>query len=425
MQAQSGEGFAKQGSVKAITSRLMKRTGARLTAVGLFATFGTVALIAGCGSGGGGGGGTSPQSSVSGVAAAGAPLVGQLTLRDSSSRDRTTNIAEDGSFSVDVTDLHAPFVLKATGKSEGVSHTLYSFNEKDGTANVNPLSTVVVANAAGVDDPATVFDQPDAATLEKVKSRMHGAVSSLQTQLQPLLSNFNAEHVNPVTDSIPANGEGLDGMFDNVKIKLSAGEVTIRNATTDNHLYSSRVKDLEHGEFTSHHEHMPRHGPRPGAPTNVTLICSGDTELSVFWDAVAPVANSISYDLFYTTKANVADEEDDDDEHVRAKRVKNVTSPYTLTGLAANTTYYVMVRAIDDGRRSPPSEEVSMMTSTCETPTTTTTTTTAAPTTTTTTAAPTTTTTTAAPTTTTTTAAPTTTTTTAAPTTTTTTAAPT
>ncbi|MFY9328670.1 MAG: fibronectin type III domain-containing protein [Georgfuchsia sp.] len=385
---------------------MLKRPTATIAAIGLF-MFGTVALMAGCGSGGGGGGGW-PQS-VSGVAASGAPLVGQVTLRDSSSRDRTTSIAEDGSFSVDVRDMHAPFVLKATGTAEGVHRTLYSFAEKKGTANINPLSTVVVANAAGVDDPATVFDQADAAMLDKLKSGMPGAVATLQTQLKLLLDNFNAAGTNPVTGSVPANGNGLDAVFDNVKFILSGGTLTISNATTGVVLFTAQIDDLEHGQFTGNGGNMPNRGPRPGAPANVTLVCGGDTELIAYWDPVPPVANSVSYDLFYTIKSNVAEEADQG----LANHVTSITSPYTLTGLAANTTYYVMVRAIDDGRRSPPSEEVSMMTSTCEVPTTTTTaastTTTAA--TTTTTAAASTTTTTAAPTTTTT-AVPTTTTTT-------------
>lgn len=419
------EDCARQGSVKGTMARMMKRTGARITAIGLFATLGTLALIAGCGGGSGGGSGAAAGQSVSGVAATGAPLVGQVTIKDSASAQKTSAIGADGSFSIDVTDMHAPFVLKATGIAEGVHRALFSFADKPGTANINPMTTVAVANAAGVDDPTTVFDSPDPATLDKVKSGMPGAVATLQTQLKPLLDNFNAAATDPVTGSVPANGEGLDGVFDNVKISLVAGTLTITNATTGAVLFTAQVRDLEHGHLSGTSDDMPRHGPRPAAPTNVLLTCGGDNQLTVTWD---PVANATSYDLFYSPKPNVAEEEDDDD--VELKRARNVTSPFVLTGLTANTTYSVMIRAIADGRRSPPSAEVSMTTTTCETPTTTTTmaattTTTAATTTstaatTTTTAAGTTTTvppttTTTAPTTTTTTTAATTTTTTLAP----------
>ncbi len=354
--------FAGHVPVKDVTARMMKRAGTTITAISVFTIS---ALIAGCGGGGGGtsGAGVSPQA-VSGVAATGVPLVGQVTLKDSSSAQKSAVISADGSFSVDVTDMHAPFVLKATGTAEGVDRTLFSFADKAGTANINPLSTVAVANAAGVNDPATVFNTPDAATLDKVKAGMPGAVAALQSQLKPLLDAFNAAGTNPVTDSVPANGNGLDGVFDNVKVTLIAGTLTITNATTGAILFTAQVKDIAHGHLTGNSDDMPKHGPRPAAPANVKLACGGDTGLTVSWD---PVANATSYDLFYSTQSRVAEQEDSED--VEAKRVKNVTSPFALTGLTANTTYFVMVRAINDGRRGPPSAEVSMTTTTCTTST--------------------------------------------------------
>ena len=155
MRQHSPNSSSSPGQVTDVVLEPLKRAGATITALGLL-LIGT--LIAGCGSGGGGdGAGVSPQV-VSGVAATGAPLAGQVTLRDSSSvrKDKVTVIANDGSFSIDVADMQGPFILKATGTADGVSRTMFSFADKPGTANINPLSTVAVASAAGVDDPATV-----------------------------------------------------------------------------------------------------------------------------------------------------------------------------------------------------------------------------------------------------------------------------
>jgi mono/diheme cytochrome c family protein len=344
---------------------LLKRGGAAAIAIGLLIIG---AVIAGCGSGGGGdGGGTGVSSQlVSGVAATGSPLAGQVTIRDASPahRDKSTVLASDGSFSIDVSDMQAPFLLRATGTADGVSRTLYSFSEKSGTANINPLSTIALASAAGVDDPAAVFDHPDSGTLEKVKSAMPSAVATLQTKLTPLLTEFNASTTNPVTSKFSADHTGLDAVFDNVKVVISNGTITITNATTDAVLFTARIKDVEGGNFTENDDDLPKSGPRPAAPTGVTAT-GGDGQVTVSWD---PVANATSYDLFYATKSNVAEEEDRDDAH--AKRVKNVTSPYVLTGLSADTTYYFMVRAIGNKRRGPPSAEVTATTSgTTPTPT--------------------------------------------------------
>lgn len=337
---------------------LLKRGGAGITMFGLLLVG---ALIAGCGGGGAGSNGGTGVSSqtVSGVAATGAPLVGQVTLRDSSSvrKDKTTVIANDGSFSIDVSDMQAPFLLKAAGTSDGVDRTLYSFADKPGVANINPLSGVALASAAGVDDPASVFDKPDANTLDKVKSGMPAAVATLQTKLQPLLTAFNASNTNPVKDAFTADHTGLDGVFDNVKIVLANGTLTITNATTGALIFSARVKDVEGGNFTDNDNDLPKPGPRPGAPTGVTAT-GGDGQVTVSWD---PVANATAYDLFYSTRSSVAEDEDSEDAH--AAHLKNVTSPFVVTGLSANTTYFFMVRAISGNRRGPPSAAVSATTS--------------------------------------------------------------
>ena len=349
-------GFSRFDRIKGVLRDLLKRGGTAITTLSLLMI---AALIAGCGGGSGGSGAGVSSQTVSGVAATGAPLVGQVTLRDSSSvrKDKVTVIANDGSFSIDVSDMQAPFLLKATGTVDGVSRTLFSFADKPGTANINPLSSVALANAAGVDDPATVFDKPDPATLEKINSAMPNSVVALQTKLQPLLSAFSASSVNPVTGSYTADHSGLDGVFDNVKITLSNGTLTITNATTDAVIFTAQVTDIEGGDFTGNDSDLPKPGPRPAAPTGVTAT-GGDGQVTVTWD---PVTNATSYNLFYATKSNVASQEDNED--VDAKQVKNVTSPYVVTGLAANTTYYFMVRALNDHRRGPPSAEVSATTS--------------------------------------------------------------
>ncbi|MBE0624365.1 MAG: fibronectin type III domain-containing protein [Burkholderiales bacterium] len=330
---------------------------ARLALLGLLFVGG---LIAGCGSGGGSGESAAVSSQlVSGVAATGSPLAGQVTLRDSSPerRDKVTVLAGDGSFSIDVSNMQAPFLLRATGTADGVSRTLYSFAGQPGRANINPLSSVALANAAGVDDPAAVFDHSDAAALDKLKSGMPAAVATLQSKLQPLLTAFGAGSSDPVRDTFRADHTGLDAVFDSVRIVLDKGTLTITNATTGALIFSARVKDFEDGSFTDNDDDLPKPGPRPGAPANVTAV-GGDGQITVSWDAVA---NATSYDLFYSTRSSVADDEDRDDGH--AKHVRNVASPYVLSGLAADTTYFVMVRAIGNKRRGPPSAAVSATTS--------------------------------------------------------------
>jgi len=244
---------------------MLKRGSAMITLPGMLFVG---SLIAACGSGDPG---VSSQV-VSGVAATGSPLAGQVTLRDSSPerKDKLTVIASDGSFSIDVEDMHGPFLLRATGSADGVSRTLYSFTEKPGTANINPLSTVAVANAAEVDDPATVFDNPDAAALIKLTYGMGTSVDSLKSKLKPLLDRFSVADADPVSDPFKADHSGLDGVFDNVNIVLENGMLTIANATTGALIFTAQIRDVEGGRFTGRDDDVPRAGPRPAASTAVS-----------------------------------------------------------------------------------------------------------------------------------------------------------
>ena len=356
-------------------ARLQQKAG---TAIASLCVLAIGVTIASCGGGGDGGGSgdTSPGGAVSsqvvkGVAATGSPMVGQVTLRESSSarRDKVAVIANDGSFSIDVADMQAPYVLRATGTADGARHTLYSFADQPGTANINPFTGVALAHAAGVDDPSAVFDKPDAATLDRVKSRMPGSVAALQTQLMPLLDVFRAGSRNPVRDSYAADHDGLDAMFDSVRVVLTNGTVTIINVATGAVLFTARVKEVEYGHFSDNQEHLPKRGPRLAAPTGVNAV-GGDAQVTISWN---PVGNATSYDLFYMTRSGVAarhDDDDDDDEHEfededehgNARWLKNVRSPYVLRGLAANTTYTFMVRARDNHRRGAASAKVSATT---------------------------------------------------------------
>lgn len=324
------------------------------------------AVIAGCGGGGGGGdvgsgsqgpaAGVSSQA-VSGVAATGSPLVGQVTLRDSSSEhgDKVAVIANDGSFSIDVSNMRPPYLLKATGTANGAKHTLYSFAEGPGTANINPFTNIALANAAGADDPATVFDQADPAMLERIRAAMTDSMMALRLKILPLLVVFSADGRDPYKQSFTADHDGLDAVFDSVRIVLADGMLTITNADTGAVILTAQVRDIAHGTFTDNDGDLPKCGFRPAAPTGVQAV-GGNGEVTVSWD---PVTNATSYDLFYTMKSG-----DDEEEFEEAKWFKNVTSPYVVTGLAPNTTYFFKVRARVSFLKGPASEQVSATTTT-------------------------------------------------------------
>ncbi|TXJ05798.1 MAG: hypothetical protein E6Q26_00215, partial [Acinetobacter sp.] len=68
---------------------------------------------------------------ISGTAAAGAPIVGKVTVKDAKGVQKTVDIEADGKYTVDVSGMTAPFVFHAYGKVGGRDVNLVSAATSD------------------------------------------------------------------------------------------------------------------------------------------------------------------------------------------------------------------------------------------------------------------------------------------------------
>lgn len=324
-------------------TKLVKQLFAAVTVYSL-AMFGL--MLAGCG---GGSGGVSSEV-VRGTAAVGSALSGQVSLKDSSSppQQRSSNIGSDGSFAIDVTGMKAPYVLQAKGSADGETHRLHSFSEGAGIANINPLSDVIVASAAGEDDPEDVYEEANPDKSITIKNNLAQTVSIFMTKLQPLLKHYDAEHTNPITSPYSVNHLGLDGMFDNVKITVAAGTLSIVNKKSEAEIFTSRINDIANG--TLNIGALPPTVSAPASPAGLTAT-GGTGQMTINWSSVS---NATSYNLYYATTAGVTT--------ASGTKVTSVSAPYIQTGLAAGTTYYYVVTAVNSSGESAASAQASATT---------------------------------------------------------------
>jgi fibronectin type 3 domain-containing protein len=321
---------------------LIKRAVATITALSLV-TIGF--MLSGCGSGGG----LSSQV-VSGNASVGAPLAGQVSLKDSSSTPlvRKTVIGNDGSFAIDVTGMQAPFILEATGTAAGSNYTLHSFTDGTGTANVNPLSDAIVAIAAGDNDASESYNHSDHDKLHKISSNLQATVNTMLGKLQPLLVQYNAQNTNPITSRYISNHIGLDDMFDNVKISVNNGILSIIYTKTGATIFTGSLADIANGVFTG--GTLPPPPAVPVAPTGLAAT-GGAGQVSLTW---ASVSNATSYNVYYSTASGVT--------IANGTMVPATTNSYVQTGLTAATTYYFIVTAQNSTGESVASTQVSAAT---------------------------------------------------------------
>ncbi|BCS52203.1 fibronectin type III domain-containing protein [Geobacter sp. SVR] len=326
-------------------------------------------MLAGCS---GSGGGVSSQV-VSGNASVGAPLAGQVSLKDSSAQpqEKTAVIGSDGSFAFDVTGLKAPFIIQGVGNSAGTTYKLHSFANGTGTANVNPLSNALVASAAGVSDPGQVFQAADPAVLQKIKEDLPTATSDLLNKLQPLLKLYGAEGKDPITDSYQSDHQGLDGLFDNVSVAIPNGVITVANAKTGEVIFSASVTDIKSGTFNDNPSTLPQTPAQTDPPEEVTptppvttpptvtvpaapanVVASGGTrQVTLSWKAVS---SATSYNVYYGTASGIT--------KGSGTKLTNVSSPAVLTGLNDGTTYYCIVTAVNSAGESAASVQVAAAT---------------------------------------------------------------
>ena len=194
-------------------------------------------LLAACSSsGGGGGGGTPPAASVtiSGTAAAGAPVVGFVAVRDSSANPQPvrTNIPieANGHYSVDVTGLTAPFAFLASGTVGGKAVSLYSAATQADvgrTINITPFTDLIIRNiAAGAVDAYI----NNGAFTGLTPAELDAQRVALTNQLAPALTAMGlSSSIDLLRATFNADSTGLDRFMDVVKVSTTPTGATITN----------------------------------------------------------------------------------------------------------------------------------------------------------------------------------------------------
>lgn len=163
----------------------MKLKALGLTAVAVSAA----ALVAACG--GGGDGATTADVQLSGVAATGLALASSPVDVKCAKGTGTATTNESGGYTVTVTDGALPCIVKVTGTVNGVEVTLHSLAQAGttsgstttATANVTPLTEMILARAAGTlpSDLFANFGAGDAVSGETLTQASTDILAALST----------------------------------------------------------------------------------------------------------------------------------------------------------------------------------------------------------------------------------------------------
>ena len=263
--------------------------------------------VSGCG-GGGGGNGTA-TSTVSGVASIGAPMSGNVFLKDAAnSLEMTTIITQNGAFSFDVNGKTAPFMLRAG--------SLYSMSSGPGTANINPMTHLMVADAASFANMSTMnnfYNHPDGTTMGTISGRMGTALQDMRQKMAPLLDKYGAANVDPITGPIVI-GQGMDRMFDDVKMTLDASGNVSMMYVNGTPVYTGPMSSVSGGTMMTGNIITPTATPTVSAVTITPRVVKMQmgvppqtqqfiANIPVTWSVVSPSGGSITSGGLYTGAA--------------------------------------------------------------------------------------------------------------------------
>ncbi|ABQ24833.1 hypothetical protein [Geotalea uraniireducens] len=212
----------------------------------------TAVVLAACGGSGGGGAATT----ISGVAAAGAPIIGSVTIKDSTTptaQTKTVPIAADGKYTVDVTGLKAPYMVRADGYVGGNEYHLYSAGtsaDVGGKINVTPLTDLIVSNIAG-SIAKTYFDSGNFSNL--TATQLTAQSDALKAKLLPVLQAVGvSSSIDLLRASFSTDHTGLDAALDVLKVTTdtTTGVATITNIITQQQMTSNITTGTYTGAIT-------------------------------------------------------------------------------------------------------------------------------------------------------------------------------
>ena len=217
----------------------MKQPQLRILSLSMSLALVTSGLLSACGGGGDSAPiAAAPTATVSGVAATGAAIVaGQVTLNCLSGKTGIATTGNDGSFAVNLTGVTLPCIGRVDYKDIlGAAQKLQTFISAAGTANINPVTDLLVASLTG-GKAADAFDKFDPTKVKgytpaQVKAATDTVKTFLKTSLGVDTANLPDDLVTTklVAKAGLTDGDKVDKVLDDLKVKLIAAGIKLNDA---------------------------------------------------------------------------------------------------------------------------------------------------------------------------------------------------
>lgn len=177
-------------------------------------------LLQNCGGGGGSSGGNSPAgATVSGTAATGAAVASAtITIKDAAGASATATSGADGKYTIDVTGMTAPFLVKVDLPG---GTALYSVGSAAGVVNIHPLTDLIIRTWYEVQNGTidAAFSDPAAAP-PPTETELAVMVSVIKDLVSQWLvdAGLDPEEFDLISTPFDADQSGFDGFLDDLTV---------------------------------------------------------------------------------------------------------------------------------------------------------------------------------------------------------------
>jgi len=171
------------------------------------------------------------EKTLTGTAAAGAAIIGTVTVKGSLGMTTSALIEADGNYNVSVAGLTPPYRIRAQGTVGGKTYKLHSYAQEaimGETVNITPFTDLIIANTA--QQLAENFFDSDT-TIELNETELANQEDVLQAKLQDVFDALGLDTaINLLNTAFSADHSGLDAALDIIQIENTAENiVTITN----------------------------------------------------------------------------------------------------------------------------------------------------------------------------------------------------
>ena len=199
---------------------------------------------------------TSTSGTISGIATAGAPLIGTVTIKDSNSTgiEKQVPIAADGTYRIELYGLTPPFALRADGLVGSKFCQLYAVATSadiNGSINITPLTDLIVANIAG-QSAKNYYDNSGYTSL--TASEVNSAHNALLAILQPILTAIDLPGtIDLLRTPFKVDHTGMDAVLDLIKVTIDKGiaTATLENIVTHETVINNFATQTYSNAFTN------------------------------------------------------------------------------------------------------------------------------------------------------------------------------